>query len=120
MNGWTLLMLGILFEVSGTYCLKLSDGFSNVLASIGCFAFFAIAIALITLSAKTLDVSIVYAIWSGVGVVLVTVIGALFFAEQVTLPKLFFISLILVGVLGLHYVSSDQPKGGEQHVDSTQ
>lgn len=120
MNGWSLLMLGILFEVSGNYCLKLSDGFSNLLASIGCFAFFAIAIALITLSAKTLDVSIVYAIWSGVGVVLVTVIGALFFAEQITLTKLFFIALILVGVLGLHYVSPDQSKGEGQHVDSTQ
>ncbi len=108
-------MRGILFEVSGTYGLKLYDDFSNVITSIVFFA-----IALVNLSAKTLDVSIVYAIWSGVGVVLVTVIGALFFAEQVTLTKLFFITLILVGVLSLNYVIPQRSMGDTRNVDSTQ
>jgi len=118
MSGWSLLMIGILFEVAGTYCLKLSDGFSNILASVFCYVFFAIALALIILSAKTLDVSIVYATWSGVGIVLVTFIGSLFFAEQFNLQKVFFIALILAGVLGLHQTNSDKEITEPKHVNS--
>lgn len=118
MGGWTLLMLGIVFEVAGTFCLKLSHGFSNLLPSVLCFAFFAVALSLITLSAKTLDVSIVYAVWSGVGIVLITLIGALWFAEQISLQKLFFIALIIAGVFGLHQVSTEAETTEPEHVHS--
>lgn len=120
MGGWSLLMLGILFEVAGTYCLKLSHGFTNLLPSILCFGFFAIALSLITLSAKTLDISIVYAVWSGAGIVLITIIGAFFFAEHFTLQKFFFITLILVGVLGLHQISSETELPESEHVHSAE
>jgi len=118
MGGWTLLMLGIAFEVAGTLCLKLSYGFNNLLPSILCFIFFAVALSFITLSAKTLDISIVYAVWSGVGVVLITLIGAFWFAEQITLQTLFFITLILIGVFGLHHINATTKTTEPEHVHS--
>ncbi|WP_370279521.1 multidrug efflux SMR transporter [Pontibacterium sp.] len=119
MTGWSLLMLGIVFEVAGTFCLKLSNGFSNITASVLCFAFFAVALSLITLSAKTLDVSIVYAVWSGVGIVLITLLGVLFFQEAISPGRIGFIVLILVGVLGLHHESNpEQPE--TEHVHTSQ
>ncbi|MDO6563557.1 multidrug efflux SMR transporter [Amphritea sp. 1_MG-2023] len=105
MNGWILLLLGIVFETAGTTCIKLSNGFSHLLPSVLTFVFFAIALSLITLSAKTIDVSVVYAVWSGVGIMLISLIGTFYFAEQITLPKMLFIGLILIGVIGLHQVS---------------
>ena len=116
MSGWTFLLLGIAFEVAGTYCLKLSQGFSNLLPSVSCFLLFAVAISLIIMAAKSIDVSIVYAVWSGVGIVMVTTFGVLFFQEQITTSRLLFISLILIGVIGLHSASvatSDATTGTE-------
>lgn len=107
MSGWSYLALGILFEVAGTFCLKLSSGFANLLPSVLCFVFFVIALSLINLSAKTLDISTVYAVWSGAGVVLITCLGVLYFDEQMSPGRLFFIALILVGVLGLHSISTE-------------
>jgi len=118
MTAWTLLMLGIVFEVAGSLCLKLSYGFTHLLPSLLCFVFFAIALSLINLSVKTLDVSTAYAIWSGVGIVLITLIGAIWFAEQITLTKLIFISLILIGAFGLHQTNSKSVKTESQHVHS--
>lgn len=118
MGGWSYLILGILFEVVGTFCLKLSHGFSNLMPSVFGFLFFAIAICFVTLSAKTLDVGIVYAVWAGAGIVLITLIGTLWFAEQLTWPKLLFILLILVGVVGLHQVSKEEIVEDQSHVNS--
>ncbi|RTE66281.1 multidrug efflux SMR transporter [Amphritea opalescens] len=115
MNGWVLLLLGIVFETAGTTCIKLSDGFSHLLPSVLTFAFFSIALTLITLSAKTIDVSVVYAVWSGVGIMLISLIGTFYFAEPTTLPKLFFIALILIGVIGLHQVSHQSVETDNVH-----
>ncbi|WP_027858195.1 DMT family transporter [Marinobacterium jannaschii] len=106
MSGWTFLLLGIAFEVAGTYCLKLSQGFSNLVPSVSCFVLFAVAISLIIMAAKTIDVSIVYAVWSGVGIVMVSTFGVLVFQEQISAARLLFIAMILIGVIGLHSVSS--------------
>lgn len=115
MSGWGYLALGILFEVAGTFCLKLSSGFVNLLPSVLCFVFFVIALSLINLSAKTLDISIVYAVWSGAGIVLITGLGVLFFTEPMSPGRLFFITLILVGVLGLHSVSNETTEQADVH-----
>ena len=101
MNAWTYLIIGIVFEVIGTTCLKLSDGFSNMSWSILCVVCFISALYALSLSVKTLDISVVYAIWSGVGIALISLIGIFFFQEQLTFYKLTFISFIVIGVIGL-------------------
>ncbi|EAQ66439.1 hypothetical protein MED121_07140 [Marinomonas sp. MED121] len=118
MSGWTLLIIGIAFEVAGSLCLKLSHGFQNFVPTIFCFFFFALALSMINLSVKTLEISIAYAVWSGAGIVIITFIGTIWFAEQFSLAKFAFISLILIGVFGLHQVSTKTVKAESDHVHS--
>ena len=106
MSAWTYLIIGIVFEVIGTTSLKLSNGFSHWMWSSLCIACFISAMYVLSLSVKTLDISIVYAIWSGVGITLISVIGVVFFQEQITFYKLMFISLIVIGVIGLQTIST--------------
>ncbi len=113
MNAWALLILGIVFEVMGSFCLKLSHGFTNLWPSLFGFVFFVIALSLITLSAKILDIGVVYAVWSGVGIVIISTIGMSYFGEAISIKKIACISLILIGVLGLHSESFADTKEQE-------
>ncbi len=99
--GWLFLGLTIVSEVTGTTMMKLSEGYTKLIPSILSFVFYLGALALLTMTLKYLGMGISYAIWSGVGIVLVTIIGYLFFKEQITIQKIVFISLILFGVIGL-------------------
>jgi len=101
MNAWSYLIIGIVFEVVGTTSLKLSDGFSDTMWSSICIGCFIAAMYSLSLSVKTLDISVVYAIWSGVGITFISLIGVFFFQEQFTVLRFAFILLIVVGVVGL-------------------
>ncbi len=102
---WCLLAAAIVFEVCGTVCMRLSAGFTQWIPSVLIFVFYAFAFALNTLVVRTLDLSVVYAVWSGVGTVATAIIGFWVFKETVTALKLSSISLIVVGVIGLHAAS---------------
>ena len=99
--GWLLLALAIILEASGTTCMKLSDGFKEILPSILVFVFYGLSFTAFIYALKTLDLSIIYAIWAGVGLALIAAIGILYFKEPVTVPKMVFLGLILIGVIGL-------------------
>ena len=103
---WIYLTLAIITEVSGTVCLKLSDGFSKLWPSILIFVFYAISFSFTTLVVKKIDLSVVYAIWSGLGTALVVIVAILYFKEPVTMLKILSISLIVLGVIGLNLGSS--------------
>ena len=104
-QAWFILGIAILFEVAGTTCMRLSEGFTRLTPSILIFVFYAISFALNTLIIRTLGLSVVYAVWSGVGTVLTAAIGYLYFKEPATATKLLFTGLIVVGVIGLHSAS---------------
>ncbi len=72
---WLLLSMGIVLEVCGTTCLKLSDGFSKVAPSILIFVFYGLSFAAIAFVVKRMDLSIAYAIWAVLGITLVSIIG---------------------------------------------
>ena len=99
------LALAIMFEVGGTTSMRLSEGFSRLTPSIMIFVFYAISFALNTMVIRTLGLSVVYAVWSGVGTVLTSIIGYLYFKEPASAIKLGSTALIVIGVLGLHSAS---------------
>jgi small multidrug resistance pump len=92
----------IIFEVFGTICMKLSDGFSNILPSVGIFLFYGISFTSLTIALKEIDVSIAYAIWAGMGTVLITSIGIFWFKEPATAVKMISIVFVIIGVVGLN------------------
>lgn len=110
-QAWALLSVAIAFEVVGTTCMKLSHGFTNLLPSVMMFVFYGLAFSCNTFVTKTLDLSITYAVWSGVGTVATAFIGIYFFKEPGTALKMVSITLILVGVMGLHTASRMQAAG---------
>lgn len=95
---WLLLTLAIVLEVTGTTNMKLSEGFSKVLPTIFVFVFYGLSIGVLTLALNRIEVSVAYAVWSGMGTALVAVVGMLVFKEPVTAAKLGGLALIVVGV----------------------
>jgi small multidrug resistance pump len=107
-EAWTLLAIAIAFEVMGTTCMKLSQGFTRPVPSVAMFVFYAMAFTCNTMAIKTIDLSITYAVWSGVGTIATACIGIYFFKEAATALKMASISLIVAGVFGLHASSRMQ------------
>ncbi len=100
--GWGLLVVAILLEVAGTTNMKLSEGFSKPVPSVLVLFFYALSIIALTFAVNRLDVSVAYAVWSGMGTALVAMIGLWFFQESITAIKLVALGFIVVGVAMLH------------------
>ena len=98
---WVHLVIAILLEVSGTTSMKLSRGFSEFWPSVAVFGFYSLSIVFLTLAINRIDISIAYAIWSALGTAVVATIGIVWFGEAVTASKLFFLAVIVAGVVGL-------------------
>jgi small multidrug resistance pump len=101
-QAWWLLAAAIVFEIAGTVCMRLSDGFTRMTPSLMIFVFYAFSFGLNTFVIRTLGLSVVYAVWSGVGTVATAAIGIWYFKEPATALKLASIGLVVIGVLGLH------------------
>ncbi len=91
--GWILLVLAIVLEVAGTTNMKLSEGFSKLVPSVLVLFFYALSIIALTFAVNRLDVSVAYAVWSGMGTALVAVIGLWYFQESLTLIKVLALGL---------------------------
>ncbi|WP_018664372.1 DMT family transporter [Heyndrickxia acidiproducens] len=105
---WSFLFLGIFFEILGTTSMKLSAGFSKWVPSILLFLFYGLSLTFVTLSLKKIEVSIAYAVWSGLGTAIITAVSFFYFKEPVTLAKIFFILMIIGGVIGLNFSSGSE------------
>ncbi len=103
--GWILLIVAIVLEVAGTTNMKLSEGFSKLVPSVLVLFFYALSIIALTFAVNRLEVSVAYAVWSGMGTALVAVIGLWFFQESLTSTKVVALGLIIVGVVMLHLTS---------------
>jgi small multidrug resistance pump len=99
---WVFLILAIVLEVSGTTCMKLSQGFTKAVPSILLFVFYALSLGGLTVALKAVDVSVAYAVWSGLGTALIATVGIIWFKEPLTTVKLVSIGLIIGGVIGLN------------------
>ena len=81
LNPWYLLTIAIVGELAGTVCLKQANGFAQPWAWLGVIGGFGLALALLAMVIQRIDISVVYAIWSGVGIALVAVVGVCVFGE---------------------------------------
>lgn len=102
MQHWLLLVGAIVLEIAGTTSMKLSQGFTRLVPSVLLFLFYLGSIVALTLALRRIDVSVAYAIWSGLGTAAIAVIGMLFFREDIGAVKLVSIGLIVIGVIGVN------------------
>ena len=105
MTAWLLLGLAIVAEVIGTSALKASDGFTRLGPSAVVVAGYAVAFYCLSLVLKTLPVGITYAVWSGLGIVLITVAAFVLYGQKIDLPGLIGMGLIMAGVVVLNVFS---------------
>ncbi|WP_417548955.1 SMR family transporter [Methylophaga sp.] len=106
MSKWLLLSLAIIAEVFGTSFLKSSEGFTKLWPSVAVIVGYLVAFYFLSLSLKVIPVGIAYAIWAGVGVVLIALIGWIVFSQKLDIPAIIGISMILGGVIVLNVFSS--------------
>ena len=105
MNGYAWLAIAIVAEVIATTALKASDGFSKTLPSLITAVGYGIAFWCLSHSLRTIPVGLSYAIWSGVGIVLITAIAWVMFKQRLDAPALIGMGLILAGVLVINLFS---------------
>lgn len=96
---WVLLTVAIVAEVIATSSLKLSDGFTRLWPSVIVVLGYGISFYFLSVTMRSMPIGVIYAIWSGLGVVLVTLVGWLVFKQHLDLPALLGISLIVAGVI---------------------
>ena len=99
---WFLLLTGIAAQSISATFMKLSMGFSNLVPTVLAIVFWAISMSVFIYALKNFDLSYAFALYAGIGVVLVAVIGVLFLKEPVTTLKIGSILLIALGVAGLN------------------
>ncbi len=102
---WIFLILGGLFEVGFTTCLKLSNNFSKLNWSIGFFICISMSFFLLNKAVQTLPMGTAYAVWTGIGAAGSVIAGIFFFKESFDFWRLFFLILLITSILGLKVVS---------------
>ena len=105
---WALLYLAIGLEVAGTTALKWSAGLTRLSYFAAALGLYAFSFTLLALSLRVLPISVAYAIWSGLGTVLVAAIGVTAFKEPLTALRVLFFALVLIGCVGLNLVSAGE------------
>lgn len=111
---WLFLVLAGTFEVGYALSVGGSEGFTNLGWSLSAVGFFLLTLFFLSVALRRIDVGIGYAVWVGIGAVGAVVASAFLFDEPVTLARLFWLGLIIAGVVWLKV--ADRPKADETGV----
>ncbi|MDP9229007.1 MAG: multidrug efflux SMR transporter [Actinomycetota bacterium] len=102
MLAWIYLGLAIVLEVAGTIALRYSDGLSKLIPSATVLVTYGISFWLLALTLRELEISLVYAVWAGIGTAAIALIGMAAMGEPVSALKIASIGLVIAGVIGLN------------------
>jgi small multidrug resistance pump len=106
---WVYLLLAIAAEVVATSALKATESFTRIGPSVIVVLGYGAAFYLLSLTFRTLPVGVVYAIWSGVGIVLISLVGWIAFRQNLDAPAVIGIALIVAGVAVINLLSKSLP-----------
>jgi small multidrug resistance pump len=105
---YALLAIAIVAEVLATSALRASDGFTQWLPAVFVVLGYGVSFYMLSLTLKSIPVGIVYAIWSGVGIVLITLVALVIYRQVPDLPAVAGLGLIVAGVVVLNLFSKMQ------------
>lgn len=105
MSSQLALLIAILSEVAATSALKASEGFTRLAPSIVVVIGYGAAFYFLSLALRTIPMGVAYAIWSGIGIVLISIAGWVLYAQKLDLAALAGIALIIAGVFVLQVLS---------------
>jgi quaternary ammonium compound-resistance protein SugE len=104
---WLILFIAGLFEMAWAIGLKYSNGFTRFWPSIYTLTTMAISIYLLSVAVKELPIGTAYPVWTGIGAVATAIFGILYFNESYSFLRIFFICMIIAGIVGLFQVSNN-------------
>ena len=105
MKFWTILIVAIIAEVIGTTALARSDGFTRLVPSLITVAGYALAFYFLALALREMPTGIVYAIWSGMGIVLISAVAWIWYRQTLDTAALLGLALIIAGVMVVNLFS---------------
>lgn len=105
MNTWLIMSCAIVAEVIATSALKLSDGFTRPVPTVVVLIGYGVAFWCLSIAMRTLPTGIIYAVWSGVGIVLIGAVGWIFMGQKLDWPAIFGMGMIIGGVLVINLFS---------------
>ncbi|EPS1223619.1 MULTISPECIES: DMT family transporter [Burkholderia] len=108
MPGYAWLAIAIVAEVIGTSALRAADGFTRFWPSVLVVAGYGVAFYCLSLTLRTMPVGIIYAVWSGAGIVLITLVAMLLYRQVPDVPAVIGLGLIIAGVVVLNLFSKMQ------------
>ncbi|MBR8294967.1 multidrug efflux SMR transporter [Burkholderia cenocepacia] len=106
--GYAWLAIAIVAEVLGTSALRAADGFTRLWPSVLVVAGYGVAFYCLSLTLRTMPVGIIYAVWSGAGIVLITLVAMLLYRQVPDVPAVIGLGLIIAGVVVLNLFSKMQ------------
>jgi small multidrug resistance pump len=105
---WVILFFAIVFEVAGTLTLKFTEGMTRLWPTVLMFAFYLVSLFGLSVAVSKIPVGTAYAVWSGVGTLMVALLGIVWLKEEVTVLRTASMLLIVIGVAGLYLTGSHQ------------
>jgi small multidrug resistance pump len=93
------LLIAIVAEVVGTSALKASDGFTKWIPNVIVVVGYGLAFYFLSLVLRSIPVGVAYAIWSGLGIVLISLVGYIYFKQPLDLPAITGMLLIIIGII---------------------
>ncbi|WP_110114873.1 multidrug efflux SMR transporter [Bacillus sp. CGMCC 1.16541] len=108
--GWIYLIIAGMTEIIWALGLKYSNGFTETIPSAITIVFITISFFLFSKSLATIPIGTAYAVFTGIGAAGTAIIGMIFLNEGTSIGKVFFLTLMILGIIGLKLVSSDEPK----------
>ncbi len=104
--GYIYLALAIISEVAGTLALQASNGFTRIGPSSVAVVGYGLSLFFLSLVLRTVSVGVAYAIWSGVGIVLISIAGVYFYKQIPDIPAMIGMGMIIAGVAVIHLFSN--------------
>ena len=104
---WVYLFLAGILEVAWVVALKMSDGFTKIVPSAVMVVTIVSSFVLLNLAIRSLPMGVAYAIWTGMGAAGAVIMGIILFKEPCTFWHLFFLSMIIIGLVGIKFVSPE-------------
>jgi quaternary ammonium compound-resistance protein SugE len=106
---WILLFVAGLLEMGWAIGLKYTDGFTRLVPSVLTVAAIVASMLLLSLAARSIPIGTAYAVWVGIGALGAACLGIVLFHEPATPPRLFFLGLMLVAIVGLKITGGSPP-----------
>jgi len=103
---WLCLVVAAVFEIGWAVGLKSTQGFTRLWPSVFTIAAMVASMTLLAMAVRSIPIGTGYAVWTGIGALGTAVLGMILFAEPVTAARIFFLLLIVCGIVGLKFTAS--------------